>query len=145
MKMKVSQILISLALMANIVTSKPIYKEISHSLGYDVQQASAAGAAVSDGIRGLVNALGSLDQFKPIIHPDVVSTVNTVETFGGFISSLVGWVIKLAVRYFYTSDLLNDTPYIGELIRNADAMIKPEFSSLMRSLDANTVATQSLI
>ncbi|KAJ1766130.1 hypothetical protein LPJ74_006029 [Coemansia sp. RSA 1843] len=124
--------------------------EIAHSIGYDVQQAVAAGAAVSDGIRGLVNGVTLLDQFKPIIHPDTVSSINTVETFGGLVSSLVGWVIKLAIEYIYTSDLLNDTPYIGELIRNADAMIKPEFADLFKSADASSAmaeisATPSLI
>ncbi|KAJ2851773.1 hypothetical protein IWW36_000918 [Coemansia brasiliensis] len=119
-----------------LVAGEPIYKEIAHSLGYDYVQASNADEAVSNGIRGIVNALGSLDQFKPIIHPDIVSNINTIETFGGFISSLVGWVIKLAVEYFYTSDLLNDTPYIGELIRHADSLIAPEFKDEFSSLDA---------
>ncbi|KAJ1661956.1 hypothetical protein EV178_006273 [Coemansia sp. RSA 1646] len=125
-------------------------EQLAHSIGYDVQQAVAAGAAVSDGIRGLVNGVTLLDQFKPIIHPDTVSSINTVETFGGLVSSLVGWVIKLAIEYIYTSDLLNDTPYIGELIRNADAMIKPEFADLFKSADASSAmaeisATPSLI
>ncbi|KAJ2879630.1 hypothetical protein FB639_003041, partial [Coemansia asiatica] len=111
--------------------ANPIYKEIAHSLGYDYVQASNAGAAVSDSIRGLVNAVGSLDQFKPIIHPDVVGTINAVENYGGLISSLVGFVIKLVVRYLYSSDLLNDTPYIGELIRNADHMIEPQYTSAL--------------
>ncbi|KAJ2210436.1 hypothetical protein IW140_006298 [Coemansia sp. RSA 1813] len=148
--MRISYISVLLASSIGSVLSRPIYKEIAHSIGYDVQQAVAAGAAVSDGIRGLVNGVTLLDQFKPIIHPDTVSSINTVETFGGLVSSLVGWVIKLAIEYIYTSDLLNDTPYIGELIRNADAMIKPEFADLFKSADASSAmaeisATPSLI
>ncbi|KAJ2856749.1 hypothetical protein GGI22_003717 [Coemansia erecta] len=144
--MKNSYILALVASSIGSVQCKPIYKEIAHSLGYDVQQAVAAGAAFRNGIQGLVSGVASLDQFKPIIHPDTVSTMNLVETFGGFVSSLVGWVVKLAVEYVYTSDLLNDTPYVGELIRNADAMIKPEFADLFESANMpNIMATSSLV
>ncbi|KAI9477541.1 hypothetical protein IWW42_001349 [Coemansia sp. RSA 1085] len=144
--MKVQQFLLGASMFNVLVAGEPIYKEIAHSIGYDYVQAVNADEAVSNGIRGIVNALGSLDQFKPIIHPDIVSNLNTIETFGGFVSSLVGWVIKLAVEYFYTSDLLNDTPYVGELIRHADSLIVPElrdeFSSLEAEIASASVASQ---
>ncbi|KAJ2795314.1 hypothetical protein H4R20_005926, partial [Coemansia guatemalensis] len=104
---------------------------------------SNTGAAVGEGVRGIINALGSLDAFKPIIYPDIVSSINSLETFGGFISSLVGFVTKLAVQYVFTSNLLNDTPYIGELIRNADAMIKPEYKDALESLASEAVAMET--
>ncbi|KAJ1648735.1 hypothetical protein LPJ64_000054 [Coemansia asiatica] len=132
--MKILHYLVLFISIAIFTGANPIYKEIAHSLGYDYVQASNAGAAVSDSIRGLVNAVGSLDQFKPIIHPDVVGTINAVENYGGLISSLVGFVIKLVVRYLYSSDLLNDTPYIGELIRNADHMIEPQYTNTNRTV-----------
>ncbi|KAJ2802205.1 hypothetical protein H4R21_002506 [Coemansia helicoidea] len=103
--------------------------------------AASAGAAASSAISGLVSAVTSLDQFKPIIHPDVVSTIDTIESLGGLISSLVGWAVKVAVRYFYTSNLLNDTPYVGELIRNADSLIKPEYRAPLDSLAAELAPT----
>ncbi|KAJ2854454.1 hypothetical protein J3B02_002666 [Coemansia erecta] len=139
--MKILHYLVLFISIAIFTGANPIYKEIAHSLGYDYVQASNAGAAVSDSIRGLVNAVGSLDQFKPIIHPDVVGTINAVENYGGLISSLVGFVIKLVVRYLYSSDLLNDTPYIGELIRNADHMIEPQYTSALKSLETHVLST----
>ncbi|KAJ1719671.1 hypothetical protein LPJ53_005606 [Coemansia erecta] len=142
--MKLLSIFASISSAAVFAAGNPIYKEIAHSLGYDYIQASNAGAAFNNGIRGIVSAVGSLDQFKPIIHPDVVSTINTVENYGGLAASIVGWVIKLVVRYIYSSDLLNDTPYIGELIRNADSMIKPEHASMLNSIQSNiAMATHS--
>ncbi|KAJ2326486.1 hypothetical protein H4S02_002069 [Coemansia sp. RSA 2611] len=141
--MNIHRILIGVGMLSGLGAGKPVFKEIAHSIGYDVVQAANAGAAVSDGIRGLVNALGSLDEFKPIIHPDIVSNINSVETFGGLISSLVGWVIKLAVQYIYTSDLLNDTPYIGELIRQADSMVAPEYKDVFSSLEKEMAVAQA--
>ncbi|KAJ2346520.1 hypothetical protein IWW50_005453 [Coemansia erecta] len=141
--MKFQQILVSIGLLGGLAASEPVYKEIAHSIGYDYIQAANAGAAVGDGIRGLVNALGSLDEFKPIIYPGIVSSLNTLESFGGIIASLVGWAVKLAVQYIYTSDLLNDTPYIGELIRQADSMIEPEYKEAFSSLDSKIMAAQT--
>ncbi|KAJ2545531.1 hypothetical protein GGF49_000338 [Coemansia sp. RSA 1853] len=140
--MKFQQILIGIGALSGLASSKPIYKEIAHSIGYDYTQAANAGAAVSNGIRGLVNALGALDEFKPIIHPEIVSIINTIETFGGFVGSIVGWAVKSAVQTIYSSDLLNNTPYIGELIRQADAMISPEYKDAFSSLDSNIMAAQ---
>ncbi|KAJ1883012.1 hypothetical protein H4R99_000401 [Coemansia sp. RSA 1722] len=140
--MKFMHYLVAFNSIAALSGAEPIYKEIAHSIGYDYVQASNAGAAVSDSIRGLVGAISNLDQFKPIIHPDVVGTINSLENYGGLISSLVGFVIKLVVRYLYTSDLLNDTPYIGELIRNADHIIEPQFTSAFKTLESEILATQ---
>ncbi|KAJ2714054.1 hypothetical protein H4R19_001930 [Coemansia spiralis] len=141
--MRVSSILIGtgLLLASRQAAGRPVYKEVAHYFGFDVKQANNAGEAASNAINGLVSAVSSLDDLKPIIHPGVVSTINTVETFGGLVSSIVGWVVKLAVRYFYTSNLLNDTPYVGELIRNADALIKPEYRDALDSLAAKLVPT----
>ncbi|KAJ1822578.1 hypothetical protein LPJ56_000658 [Coemansia sp. RSA 2599] len=143
--MRLLRYLVSFGSIAALAGAKPIYKEIAHSIGYDSIQAYNAGAAASDAIRGLVNAVSSLDQFKPIIHPDVVGTINSVESFGGLISSIVGWVIRLVVNYLYNSDLLNDTPYIGELIRNADHMIEPQYTSAFKSLESEIVTTHVAI
>ncbi|KAJ1862055.1 hypothetical protein LPJ73_000865 [Coemansia sp. RSA 2703] len=135
--MKLLSIFAGVSSVAVFATGNPIYKEIAHSLGYDYIQANNAGAAFNNGIRGIVSAVGSLDQFKPIIHPDVVNTIDTLENYGGIAASLVGFVIKLVVKYIYNSDLLNDTPYIGELIRNADSMIKPEHASILNSIQSS--------
>ncbi|KAJ1808430.1 hypothetical protein LPJ77_002351 [Coemansia sp. RSA 2523] len=140
--MKFQRILIGIGALSGLASSKPIYKEIAHSIGYDYTQAANAGAAASNGIRRLVNALGALDEFKPIVYPGLVSIINTLETFGGLIGSIVGWAVKIAVQNFYSSDVLNDTPYIGELIRQADAMIAPEYKDAFSSLDSNIMAAQ---
>ncbi|KAJ2490945.1 hypothetical protein IWW37_002724 [Coemansia sp. RSA 2050] len=121
-----------------LATSKPVYKEIAHSLGYDYVVASNAGAGASNGINELISIL---DQFKPIVHPEVASTIGTLDFFSGLISSLVGYVVKTWIRSFYTGSLLNDTPYIGELIRSADAMILPEYRQAVNSL-ISTSGTQ---
>ncbi|KAJ2900834.1 hypothetical protein IWW38_000209 [Coemansia aciculifera] len=118
-----------------LASANPIYKEIAHSIGYDNVIAANAAVAASSDLRGLIDALGAIDQFKPIIHPDVVDTINSVETFRGLLSALIGYYVKKAVRNFYTGDYLNDTPYIGELIRNADAMIAPEYKQVISSIE----------
>ncbi|KAJ2661705.1 hypothetical protein IWW48_002251 [Coemansia sp. RSA 1200] len=150
--MKISSFAVLLVSAVNFsnVQGRPVYKEIAHSIGYDVQQATAVGAAVSDGVGWLVGALDALDQFKPVLYPPIVAIINTAETFGGLISSLAGYAAKLAVEYFYTGSLLNDTPYIGELIRAVDSMIKSEYASLFGSTNtsdaiARVTATPSLI
>ncbi|KAJ1728126.1 hypothetical protein LPJ61_004201 [Coemansia biformis] len=142
--MRVTHIVIGVGVLGRPSAARPVFKEVAHYFGLDATQAANAGNAASNAIDGLVSAIGSLDEFKPIIHPDVVSTINTIETFGGLISSIVGWVVKLAVRYIYTSDLLNDTPYVGELIRNADSMIKPEYRAVLSSLGAELVPTHTV-
>ncbi|KAJ2080121.1 hypothetical protein H4R24_003289 [Coemansia sp. RSA 988] len=142
--MKIHRILIGVGALGGLATSRPIYKEIAHSIGYDAIVASNAGTAVGDGIRGLINALGSLDVFKPIIHPGAVSTINTLETFGGLISTLAGFATKLAVKNAFNSNLLNDTPYIGELIRQADAMIKPEYKDALESLASEAMVIETV-
>ncbi|KAI8320824.1 hypothetical protein GQ54DRAFT_312320 [Martensiomyces pterosporus] len=92
----------------------------------DDVQAASAGNAVSSSIDGLVSAVSSLGQFKSVIHPDTVAAIATVEIYGGFLVSLPGWIIKIAVYYVYNSNAGNHTPYIGELIRTASKMIAPE-------------------
>ncbi|KAJ2158454.1 hypothetical protein GGF46_003771 [Coemansia sp. RSA 552] len=118
-----------------VVMGAPVFKEIAHSIGYDAELAANAGTFVSSGVGSVINALGSLDTFKPILYPAIVSALNTLEFFGGLISTLAGWAVKRAVGNAFTGDLLNDTPYIGELIRNADAMMAPEYKDMVSSLD----------
>ncbi|KAJ2006044.1 hypothetical protein GGI04_002017 [Coemansia thaxteri] len=117
-----------------LANSNPIYKEIAHSIGLDLAQASSVGSAASSDMSAIISALGQLDAFKPLIHPDTVSTINTLESFSGMASSLVGLAVKLAIKHFYTSNLLNDTPYIGDLIRTADEMIAPEYKDMVDSI-----------
>ncbi|ORX69716.1 hypothetical protein DL89DRAFT_257941 [Linderina pennispora] len=123
-------------------TAAPIFKDVAHQIGYDAKQAAAAGDAVYNGLEALFSALKNLDPFKPIMYPEVAGTLGTIETFGGVISNLVSWVVKVAINYVYTSDIGNDTPYIGELIRQASAEVPPEYrSAILRmvhelSLDA---------
>ncbi|KAJ2742342.1 hypothetical protein GGI20_004547 [Coemansia sp. BCRC 34301] len=134
--MRLTSLLAVFGSAAMLSASNPIYKEIAHSIGYDSIVAANAGLSASVDITELINALSGIDQFKPIIHPDVVSTINSVESFRGLISTLIGYLVKVMVRNFYTGNLLNDTPYIGELIRNADAMIAPEYKQLVSSLES---------
>ncbi|KAJ2096192.1 hypothetical protein GGI16_004945 [Coemansia sp. S142-1] len=121
-----------------LVSSNPIYKEIAHSLGYDAVLASNAAAGASNDVSELISIL---DQFKPIVHPEVASSISTISFFGGLISSVAGYIVKMWIKTFYTGNLLNDTPYIGELIRNADAMIAPEYKQVVSSL-MGTSSTQ---
>ncbi|KAJ2408395.1 hypothetical protein GGI10_004847 [Coemansia sp. RSA 2530] len=128
--MRLKSLFVVVGSAAMLAASKPVYKEIAHSLGYDYVVASNAGVGASNGINDLI---GILDQFKPIVHPEVASTIGTLDFFSGLISSLVGYVVKTWIRTFYTGSLLNDTPYIGELIRSADAMILPEYRQAVNS------------
>ncbi|KAJ2453149.1 hypothetical protein GGF42_003866 [Coemansia sp. RSA 2424] len=123
-----------------LATAEPIYLDIAHSLGYDSGLAASAGAAASNGISELIGGLRNIDQFKPIIHPDVASSINLVESLGGLISSLVGYVVKIVVGSLYSSNILDNIPYIGQLIKSADAMITPEYKQVFGSLEIANIA-----
>ncbi|KAJ2782873.1 hypothetical protein H4R18_002022 [Coemansia javaensis] len=142
--MRVSLVLIGAGLLGRPAAAKPVFKEVAHYFGYDSIQAANAGAAASAGLDSVIGLLESLDTFKPIMYPAVVSALDAAESATRLIRPIFGWLIGLVVRFVYSSSLLNDTPYIGELIRAAESAAEIDFQSGLSSLDAELASMQTV-